>query len=162
MNRVLLDQLLRQGRLLVGGVYILGAMLGMLATTLFILVTRAEQPAAASVSPGYLSPQVVDLISSVGFPITLVLLLVAAGWRILRATAPVARRVVDQHLEALEEQQQQQARIVAAIEQQTSLLHGLHATNRSLAHLAEAAQRALDDDRDSAQLALSRMRDILS
>lgn len=161
MHDELLTLVARQGRLLLRGMYLLGSLLALLAGCIVVLVKTLTPAGPEVLRNSMLNQELVDLVSNLGLPVALILILVVAGWRAASAAAPLCRRVVEEHLSALEESQQQQARIVAAIEQQTTLLEKLAATNRSLAHLGEAAQRALDDDREASHQALSRMRDSL-
>ena len=161
MHDELLTLLARQSRLLVRGMYVLALLLAILAGTLLLLVQSLAPGAALVMRPDGINANIVDLVSNLGRPVAWILIMLFAAWRLASAAAPLCKRVVEEHLTALEESQQQQARIVAAIEQQTRLLEKLSATNRSLAHLGEAGQRALDDDREAAQQSLSRMRETL-
>ena len=99
-----------------------------------------------------------NLITSVGFPATLVLLILFFGWRFFRWLAPLAKKIVDQHIEFLSATKQHQATQSDTLKQQTKLLHTLGNTNEALPHWAAAASAAFDDEITVAQKHLEAMR----
>ena len=104
---------------------------------------------------------ITSLITTVGFPATLLLLLLFFGWRAARWTAPLARRVVDQHIEFLDATKQHQATQSDTLKEQTQLLKTIGSTNEALTHWADAASAAFDDEITVAQQHLNAMRESL-
>jgi len=102
-----------------------------------------------------------NLITTVGFPATLLLLILFFGWRVARWFAPLARRVVDQHIDFLDATKQHQATQSDTLKEQTQLLKTIGNTNEALSHWADAASAAFDDEITTAQEHLNAMRESL-
>ncbi len=98
------------------------------------------------------------LITTVGFPATLVLLLLFIAWRIGRWFAPLASRVIDEHVEFLDATKQHQATQSDTLKEQTTLLKSIGNTNDALSHWADAASAAFDDEITVAQQHLDAMK----
>ena len=99
-----------------------------------------------------------ELISTVGFPAAIVIVLVFALFRVGRWAAPLGSRIVSEHVIFLDATKQQARRTADTLEKQTELLSNLQRTNKGLIHLADAAENALADNPDAARQELAKMR----
>jgi len=105
--------------------------------------------------------EIEKLISTVGFPATVVLLLLFLAWRFGKWFAPLAARVVDEHVVFLDATKEHQATQADTLKEQTQLLKSISNTNEALSHLADAASAAVDDEITIAQQHLDAMRQAL-
>ena len=98
---------------------------------------------------------IIELITAVGFPAAVVLVLLLFLWRAGRWAAPLGRQVVSEQLEFLKVTKENQTR-------QTDLIELMSETenshSRALLHLSEAAEAALDGEKDQARAAVQHMR----
>lgn len=101
------------------------------------------------------------LITTVGFPATVVLLLLFLAWRVGKWFAPLASRIVDEHVGFLNATKEHQATQADTLKEQTQLLKSIGNTNEALSHLADAASAAVDDEITIAQKHLDAMRQAL-
>ncbi len=103
-----------------------------------------------------------EFIQSIGFPAAIVIVLIFALFRLARWAAPLASKVVSEHVIFLDATKQQARRTADALEKQTALLGNLQRTNKGLIHLADAADAALDDNTKAARDRLKQMREELA
>lgn len=103
-----------------------------------------------------------EFIQSIGFPAAIVIVLIFALFRLARWAAPLATKVVSEHVIFLDATKQQARRTADSLEKQTQLLGNLQRTNKGLIHLADAADAALDDNTKAARDRLKQMREELA
>lgn len=79
----------------------------------------------------YLMENITELISSVGFPAALVLILLLFLWRVCRYVAPLGRQVVNEHLEFVRHTMEHQEHQTQSLSKQTQMIEALSSTVKS-------------------------------
>jgi len=108
-----------------------------------------------------MSEDISRLVNSVGFPISLVLILLFILFKVGRWVGPLGHKIVENHIVFLDATKASGKRTAEAMEKQTALMTEIQTTSSALVHLANAADAALDDEKDDAHKELDSMRDRL-